>query len=88
MDAFNAKTAFELHLSTQSKQCRNAGSGNFEWTLDYMERKPEECLKIGIKNLKIPAYEKAITFKLLVMPIHQKLEPITMRTFTINSRSF
>lgn len=88
MDAVTAKTAFELHLSTSSKRCHDMGGGSFEFSLDYQEMRPDQCLKIGLKNLRVPEIEKTVTFQMIIFGNFEKWDPKKMKTFTVKYRSF
>ena len=88
MDGVIAKTAYELHLSTSSSRCHQIGGGSFEFSLEYQEMKPDQCMKIGLKNVRIPEIEKTITFKMSILGKFEKWDPANAKTFKLKYRSF
>ena len=58
MDGVTEHTLYELHLSTGSNRCKYIGGGRYEFALEYQEFRPQKTMLMGVKNVKIPQFEK------------------------------
>ena len=87
MDGVTEHTLYELHLSTGSKRCKYIGGGRYEFALEYQEFRPQKTMLMGVKNVKIPQFEKHLDLKLYVGHKHEKFSADKLKSFKLQFRT-
>ena len=73
----------EVKVSTDSENCHHIGDGRYEFCLEQLDWRPEECMRIGLRNILLPIKKKSLTFKYFVGMSHEVFKAEKMQEKTI-----